>query len=249
MQKFQIVLIFLFASFPVKSECQQQPTLYPGAVSRIKGEETGFMKREQYSMSAFLTKDSFDKVKAYYVSENTRPRHEQDDGKGGRSAFFSYVRRMPDDVGVTITERQGRSRVPAAIFSKLQGLAIQGVIPGSRVNEIKDKYSYLEKCYFIMERDDNGELVSVDDLIYRRYDRKLDPERSGEVDKEEIMQRAQQLMNQGRMQEGMELLKKMTEDQLAGIQLATSPEAADMWVECLDEIASSAYDVSISILL
>ncbi len=156
---------------------------------------------------------------------------------------------MPDDVGVTITERQGRSRVPAAIFSKLQGLAIQGVIPESRVNEITEKYSYLEKCYFIMERDDNGKLISVDDLIYRRYDRKLDPERSGEVDKEEIMQQAQQLMNQGRIQEGMELLKKMTEDQLAGIDLATSPEAADLWVECLDEIAYSAYDVSISILL
>ena len=63
------------------------------------------------------------------------------------------------------------------------------------------------------------------------------------------MQRAQQLMSQGRMQEGMELLKKMTEDQLAGIHLATSPEATDLWVECLDEIASNAHDVSIFILL
>ena len=249
MQKFQILLIFLVVAFPVKSECQQQPTLYPGAIPRIKGEETGFMKREQYSMSVFLTRDSYEKVRAYYINENNQPRSEQDDGRGGRSAFFSYVRRMPDDVGVTITERMGRSRVPAAIFSKLQGLAIQGVIPESRVNQIKEKYSYLEKCYFIMERDENGELVSVDDLIYRRYDLKLDPERGGEVDKEEIMQQAQQLMSQGRMQEGMELLKKMTEGQIAVMHLATSPEAADMWVECLDEIASSAYDVSISILL
>ncbi len=249
MQKFQILLIFLLAAFPFKSECQQQPTLYPGAVPGIKGEETGFIKREQYSMSVFFTRDSYEKVRAYYVNENTQPRTEKGDSEKGRSAFFSYVRRMPDDVGVTITERMGRSRVPAAIFSKLQGLAVQGVIPESRVDQIKEKYSYLEKCYFIMEKDEDGELVSVDDLIYRKYDRKLDPERSGEVDKEEIMQKAQQLMNQGRMQEGMELLKKMTEDQLAGIELATSPEAAEIWVECLDEIASSAFDVSISILL
>ncbi|TVR74270.1 MAG: hypothetical protein EA408_03125 [Marinilabiliales bacterium] len=223
--------------------------MYPGAVKATRGEETGFASGEQYSVSVYYTKDSYQDVRSYYVSEIGEPRMEEDDGDRGKSSFFSYQRRMPEDIGVRISGRQGRSRVPSRIFNSLNGLAVQGVIPESRVNEIREKYSYLERCYFVSEKDESGKLVAADELIYKRYEEKIGAGGVESESSEEVMERAQQLMAQGRMQEATELLKKMQEGQLAGAELATSPRAAEMWVECLEELAASAYDVSITIYL
>ncbi len=49
------------------------------------------------------------------------------------------------------------------------------------------------------------------------------------------------------MQKGMELLKKLQDDQIGAFEFALSAEAVDKWIECLDEIASNAYSVRISI--
>ncbi len=249
MIKISILLIVMLAAFIDTSDCQPRPSLYPGAVSAVAGEETGYMAGKEYSISVYYTNDSYARVRAFYVNENGEPRKEQDDGDRGRGAYFSYYRRMPDDISVSISERQGRSRVPSRIFNNLNGLAIQGVIPESRVNEIKEKYSYLERCYFRSTKDETGGLESADEKIYRRYEEKLGVGMRQPASTDEIMEKAQELFNQGRMQEGMELMKKLQEEQLEGAKLATSPRAAEMWLECLEELAADAYDVAIAILL
>ncbi len=238
MQKIKFFLFVVLTAFFTEAVSQQIPTVYPGAVLKNPGIK-----------NHYLTKDNYSEVRAYYVNENNEPRREHDNGESGISAFFSYVRRMPDDIGVTVSERQGRSRVPYAVFQNLRGLAAHGVVDMDRVNEIEKKYSYLDRCYFVRKRDERGEVSSVDDIIFRKYENKLGIGGIETVDAEDIMERAQALMGQGRMDEAMELLQKFQDQQIAGIELATSPEAVDMWIECLDEIASEAYQVEIRIHL
>lgn len=245
MRKIRLIFIIVLVSSAPRAESQQRPTIYPGAVPSISGRE---LKLEDWQRGSYLTRDSYQKVKAYYVNENGEPGSERD-GERGKGAFFSYVRRMPDDVGVSVNERQGRSRVPNSIFSNLRGLAVQGIISDDRVNQIREKYSYLENCYYITREDESGKLVSVDDIIFREYEKKVDPGVTAEADADDMMERAQQLIAQGKMQEGLELMKKYQERQIAGIELATSPRAAEIWIECLEELAANAYDVQISIQL
>ncbi len=249
MIKISILLIVLLAAFISPADSQSRPSLYPGAVSAVQGEETGYIKGEQYSVSVYYTSDSYSSVRAFYVDENGEPRREENEGDRGKGAFFSYYRRMPDDIGVSISERQGRSRVPARIFNNLNGLAIQGVIPESRVNEIEEKYSYLERCYFRRKKDETGGHEPADEIIFKKYQEKLEIGMIQPASTDEIVEKAQELFNQGRMQEGMELMKKLQEDQLAGAKLATSPRAVEMWLECLEELAANAYDVAITIIL
>ena len=52
-------------------------------------------------------------------------------------------------------------------------------------------------------------------------------------------------MMQGRTQEGTELMRKASENVQKGIGRATSAEAVEIWIECLDELASVAYPIEI----
>ncbi len=249
MQKIQLLLIVLLAAFMTGAECQQMPTVYPGAVPMTAADENSNRTREQYANFRYLTRESYSKVWAYYANENNKPRSEQDDGDRGRHAFFSYIRRMPDDAGVAIAERQGRSRIPNEIFSKLNGLVIQGIITEERAKEVEKKYRYLENCYFVHREDDNGDISRVDDIIFRKYNREFGITGSGQMNQDEMIAKAHELISGGRMKEGAELLKMATEKQIAGMQFSMSEEVVDKWVECLEEIASNAYTVLINIQL
>ncbi len=62
---------------------------------------------------------------------------------------------------------------------------------------------------------------------------------------DEIMERAKELMMQGRTQEGAELMRKASENMQKGLEKGTSADAVDIWIECLDELASVAYPIEI----
>jgi hypothetical protein len=245
MQKILFSLIVLLAAFMSRAECQQMPTVYPGAVPMTPEDENRNRTREQYANFRYLTRDSYSKVWAYYASENNKPRSEKDEGENGRHAFFSYVRRMPDDAGVSIAGRQGRSRIPNEIFSKLNGLVIQGVITDERAKEVENKYRYLENCYFVQREDDNGDISSVDNIIFRKYNREFGITGSGPMNQDEMIAQAHELISAGRMKEGAELMKMAAEKQIAGMQFSMSEDVVDKWVECLEEIAANAYSVII----
>lgn len=223
--------------------------MYPGAVPLSAEDEHRKRTREDYANFRYLTRDDFSKVRAYYVNENAEPRSQQDEGDTGKSAFFSYVRRMPDDVGVTVSERQGRSRVLSRILSKLEGLVLHGRITNDRVNEVKQKYSYLKDCYFVEKEDDSGEIMSIDEVIYNKYEKKIAYGGNEEIDQDEMIEKATELINSGKVQEGAELMKMAMDQQLAGAELALSPEVVDIWIECLEELASNAYTTLIHIQL
>lgn len=89
MLKIHLTTIVLMAAMFIAAGYQQKPTLYPGAVPATEGEKTGFESGEQYSVSTYITKDSYADVRAYYVNENGEPRREDVKDERVRSAFFS----------------------------------------------------------------------------------------------------------------------------------------------------------------
>ncbi len=249
MQKIRFLIILLLAVPFTRGECQQSPTLYPGAVPMTAADENSSRAREQYASFRYLTRESYEKVRAYYVKENREPRSEDIDGES-RTAFFSYLRRMPDDAGVYVIKMGGRSRVPNRIFTTLDNLAGAGIIPPEQAKEAEQKYGYLAGCYFAMGKDERENVLTMDEVIYRKYEGKMGMASSAEtVNQEQVLEKVQELMNSGRMQEGMELMKKFTEQQIAQTQVALSPEVLDIWIECLEEIAAHAYTVMIHVTL
>ncbi len=59
------------------------------------------------------------------------------------------------------------------------------------------------------------------------------------------MEKAQELVMQGKTEEGTELLRKASENMQKGLEMGTSADAVDIWIECLDELASVAYPIEI----
>ena len=224
-----ILIVFNFLSLS-KSDCKE-PSVYPGAVKKyIEGEYT------------YLTRDSYEKVKDYYQKEIGRTA--RDDTRGpGLSCSFVYVPRKPDPDAVFITRHRGRSRATNSVFSELGKLIYSGVLSQDRYDEIQDKYDHLSRCYYVQVKDENGEITTRDEIIYQKYRHKAG---LGETDSiEEVMERAKELMMQGKTEEGTELMRKASENMQKGIGKATSADAVDIWIECLDELASAAYPIEI----
>lgn len=248
MQKTQFFLIVLLATFFTKVDCQQTPTVYPGAVPMTQGDENKNITRDEYASFRYLTRDDYSKVRVYYANENKEPLFEQNSERG-KTAFFSYIRRMPDDAGVSVLEKQGRSRIPSRVFSNLHGLTVQGVLSKEKAVDIENMYNYLESCYFVQHEESPGDLSGMDEIIFRKYEEKLGLGGSGSVSQQEAMEKAQELISSGRVKEGVELLESFQEQQISRLETATGSEAADIWIECLEEIASHAYTIAININL
>jgi hypothetical protein len=230
MRKILLTLIVFNFLSPFKSDCQE-PSVYPGAAKKfLEGKYT------------FLTRDSYEKVKDYYQKEIGRNPREDTRGPG-LSCSFVYVPRMPDPDAVFITLHRGRSRATNSVFSELGKLIYGGVLSQVRYDEIHDQYGYLSRCYYVQVKDENGENTTRDEMIYQKYLHKTGLGQFESID--EVMEKAQQLMMQGRTQEGTELLRKATENMQKGLDKGTSADAVDIWIECLDELASGAYPIEI----
>jgi hypothetical protein len=223
------LILFNFVSL-FKSDCQE-PSVYPGAAKQyLEGNST------------YLTRDSYEKVKDYYQKEIGRLPREDTRGPG-LSCSFVYIPRLPDPDAVFITWDRGRSRATNRVFSELGKLLYNKVLSQDRYDEIQDQYGYLSRCYYVQVTDENGEITTSDEVIFQKYHHKAG---LGEIDTiEEVIERARELMMQGRTQEGNELMKKASENMQKGIGRATSDEAVGIWTECLDELASVAYSVEI----
>jgi hypothetical protein len=122
MKKALVLLLFLPVVFIVTTHGQDRPTIFPGAVPQ-------FESNEDY----FLTNADYESVISYYTKEKGAPRHEDDSGDKGRSAWFLYVEMLPDDGGLYVSEKKGNSRGAARVFSLLPGLCLQKLLSGQNI--------------------------------------------------------------------------------------------------------------------
>jgi hypothetical protein len=213
---------------------QAGPTVFPGAIRMYPEND-----------KQFLTMAGFSVVRSYYAGEKNNPGTVEHHEGNGKTAFIVYVRQLPDDLGVHIYEKQGNCRTVNHIISRMQYLVVKGVLTEAEKDGIAAKYKYLEKYYFMHVEDEGGKIVPENEIIFRKYDRKLGAGGTGTMDNEAMIN-AQKLINSGRMQEGVELMKQAREEMISGIQVAGSRQAVELWIECLEEIASRAFPVRIS---
>jgi len=64
---------------------------------------------------------------------------------------------------------------------------------------------------------------------------------------EEITKQAQQLLMQGKMQEGRELLERLQNTMTGHLEFSGSTEVVDDWIECLEEMDACKFPVLIRI--
>jgi hypothetical protein len=227
-----LLALFVLISFTVETY-SQKPSVYPGAVR--KNLDGGYH---------FLSSDSYEKIKEYYQKEAGRAPREDTRGTGISSEVV-YVPRMPDPDAVFISMHRGNSKFVNRVFTELGHLTQSGSLSVERYDGIKEQYNYLSGCYFVQVREESGSVTTQDDMIYQKYRLKAGFGGSESMTMEEAMEKARELMSQGRRQEGAELMKKTAENIQNGIRKATSAEAVDVWIECLEELASVSYAVEI----
>jgi hypothetical protein len=225
-----LVLIFYFPLFIAA----QQPVLYANQVPQFPNNK-----------SAFLTFDSFEKVYMHYVNAYGQPDEELIDGESKLVRF--YLKKSPHETrSVSIEHLRGNERAIPRIFSELKSLVGRNIITEARYNELEDKYSMLQKHYYIFQADEAGKFVSKAEIIYRKYQKKAGMGSTFGTDMEASMAIAQELMMSGKMKEGMELLEKAKKEQLNAVEYAKSDAVADDWVACLEEISANKYQVRIN---
>ncbi|MEX2371966.1 MAG: hypothetical protein WD578_13250 [Bacteroidales bacterium] len=235
MKNYRLIL-FLPIILATTIQAQQRPTIFPDAVQTWEDNQ-----------NYYLTKAAYEKVMSYYEKEKGAPKHVSGDKKSGRSAWFLYVERLPDDGGLSVNENRGMAKGAARVFSQLESQVVQGNATKERVNGIVQEYEYLKRCYFVMEKDEAGKDKPADEIIFNKYSKKLSAGGTEAINMAEVMQRAQELMAAGKMEEGLALIKKSSEESISAMNLASSPEVVDLWIECLEEIVAIAYPVEISI--
>ena len=117
------------------------------------------------------------------------------------------------------------------------------------MDEIVQKYGYLKHCYFVYRKNERGKDVPYDEIIFSKQDKKLGLGGTEVVDMDEVMQKAQLLMSQGKKEEGLALIKQANEDMISGMNTANSAKAVDLWIDCLEEIAVNSYPVKLAIAM
>ena len=235
MKRTLISMAFFLLMLSAGLNAQRKPSVFPGALPISPGNEVHF-----------LVNASYDEVKAFYVDENGEPRRVDDVGETGKRAFFQYYARMPDPDGVYIDYRTGHNRAVSRVFSELRGLMTIGHISQEEFNDLEKKYMPLRNYFYLKMENDEGELMGEEEIIFEKYRKKMGGA-AEEADYQAMMEKAQELMAAGRMQEGAELMKKAQSGMLEGLQTAVSEEAVEIWIECLEEMAASSYPVSVSI--
>ncbi|MFP4067208.1 MAG: hypothetical protein ACLFRR_00220 [Spirochaetaceae bacterium] len=210
----------------------------------------------------FLSKGPFEKVVAFYTAE-----HGAADRQGaadrnrttGRSAFFRYLpvtHYETSDDGVYVDEmRAMRSSPVNKVFGHLENLMQTGHMDKRAYDRAEETYGGLRYWYFPRtgETDERGRVVSMDRVVYERYQRELDPvviHDDRDTDHEEMAQKMQELMAQGKFAEAKALAETMGrshQQNLDRMDSSVSAEAADGWLECLAELEREGYPVKIRI--
>lgn len=220
-----LLFVFLIAG-PAHILCQE-PVEYPGALNLSPEKNT-----------QYLTRDSYEKVREFYVGIYDAPHHENKQGEAGKYATFFYEETRYEPRGIHVNDRRGNSKAVENVFSELDDLLAMNILDQERYDEIENKYIYLEDYYYRGNEDED---------VFNKYYKDLGLGGTEAVDQEKIMAEVQKLMMEGKIQEATALMEDMKESMVSSMEYAGSPEAIDSWIECLEEIGSLKYPVMIRI--
>jgi hypothetical protein len=221
------LLLIIFSALTAVYANAQQPVEYSGA-------EAQFPESRNY----FLTKDSYEKVKAFYVNKYGNPDHESNKDETERSATFFYEETIFEPRGIHLSEKMGNSRSVVHVFSELKGLIVREVLTRTRYDEIEKKYRHLQNYYYV-----RGE----DETIYKKYYKMLGASGTEAMNTEETLAKAQKLIMAGKIEEGKALLEGMRDGMTVNMEYAGSEKAIDSWIDCLEKLEAAKYPVQIRI--
>lgn len=220
-----LLSVFLIAG-PAHILCQE-PVEYPGAVNI-----------NPVNNNRYLTHDSYEKVREFYVGVYGAPHHENTQGETGKTATFFYEETNYEPRGIHLNDRRGNSKAVKNVFSELEDLVAMNILDQERYDEIEKKYIYLEDYYYRGNEDED---------VFNKYYKDLGLGGTEAADQDKIMAEVQKLMMEGKIQEATTMMEDMKESMVSSMEYAGSPEAIDSWIECLEEIDRLKYPVMIRI--
>jgi hypothetical protein len=213
--------------------------LYPGSVQT--GSSEGY----------FLSKDSYEKVKTFYLKDKGQPKSEITGEAKDKHAFYVYYT-SPEcpkmgsfDLGVNISTNSGNERAIEYVFERFQEGVFKQMITQREYDDIVKKYGYLKNLYY--QYDANVRNTSAM-AIYKKYDKMIKDNIEGQGQNlEEMSMQVQRLMAEGKMQEVAELMKQMQSATGALATDMTSGDEYELWKKCIEEIEKNAYTTQIRI--
>lgn len=122
-----------------------------------------------------------------------------------------------------------------------------------------EQYGFIDHAYFGLSDQTayDGRQMTRDEVLYREYTKELDEERGEMVNLEEMMEEAQRLMQQGRMDEATALFQKIAEVQQQAVardmeraqtmQRRKVEDRWDEWLGFLDELVELMYPTIVHI--
>ncbi len=232
MRNYLLLLIFIIAS--PASVCSQKPATYPGSIEERPGS------------NRYLTKDSYEKVKEYYVRIYGDPDYETE-----HNATFFYEDVIHEPRGIHINDGNPDSKGVKQVLSQLKLLVERGDLEGrvilseARYKEIENEYRHLQDYFYAYEEDASGRYIREDEAIFKKYNKKSGHGGTEAHNNEELMKQAQDLIMAGKIEEGTALMKQIKNTMAKDMEHAGSPGAVDSWINCLEEINACKYGVTI----
>lgn len=226
---------FFMIAFPALV-CSEGPVVFPGSIAERPGS------------NRYLTADNYGQVREYYMGIYGSPHHE-----GKQNATFFYEETIFEPRGVHLNHLRADSKGADRVFAQLKRLVLMSETEGkeilseARYKEIEHQYRPLKDYYYAYEEDESGRYVPMDEAIFRKYHKTLGLGGMEAFDKEEIMAEAQELIMSGKVEEGTALLEQMRNQVVEDIEYASSPEAVDLWIKCLEEINACKFGVMVRI--
>ena len=215
----------------------------------------------------FLSKNSFDEVRAFYLRDRGHVTREETHAERGRMAFFEYMdvrevqRHDPvgSAIGVRIYSRPRRGvQEPATslpvvgdIFGKLKLLLGQGSLSRTEYDALVERYSSLAAWYYPLtgKSDASGRAETVDAAINRRCEAGGAQGESQAQEMEALGRRAEELMTQGRQREAMDLMRRMGQMAQSVHEQSSGIEGVEKWKNCLEELEENGYQTRIEVAL
>ncbi|MCA1792964.1 MAG: hypothetical protein LC660_03665 [Desulfobacteraceae bacterium] len=249
-----LTLFLIFGLAAAGAETLIAP-LYPGAVA-YGPENPGY----------FLSKDSYEQVKAFYHKNKGAPAWEKEHKEQGWTAFFEYMSVVEvhkyDPVGSAIGVRViGKnpdmyddvpvSTLPVVgeIFNNIKMLMMQQDLPDmSEYNNLVDKYRHLSCWYFplIEDPDAPGTFISMDELILKQCT-KNPGEQKSEQNMQDLAKKAEELMKQGKQREALELLQQVGHAAQNEVARSTGSPGIEKWKQGLVKLQEKGFPTRIEI--
>lgn len=254
-RKFIVLTLFLILSLSTAWAKPLVAPIYPGAVA-YGPENPGY----------FLSKDSYEQVKAFYHKNKSAPAWEKEHKERGWTAFFEYMSVVEvhkyDPVGSAIGVRViGKdpdmydgvpvSTLPVVgeIFNNIKMLMMRQDRPDmSEYNSLVDKYRHLSRWYFPLTQDPDapGTFIPMDELILEQC-KKSPGEQNSEQNMQDLAKKAEELMKQGKQREALQLLQQVGNAAQNEFARSTGSSGIEKWKQGLVKLQEKGFPTRIEI--